>query len=980
MTSMAKSERKNRVRRMFPMYVWWASLLIIILCCFSTVFVGASFYQQAGYLHQDFIAKGIDKSKYLSRVFDESVLEHQKDVGLLSQDVALLNALILSDEQELVRWVRNLPRLSNKTSYFVYSAQSKKIYSSGNRIKGVNEVVLESLTPSLFSIHRSSRNGYFFSITKLLRFDGRVVGKLGCTVSFKDFWDSIGLDHSQFAVLIEENGILCDLGSGEGLARDVIQLRDALQGVQPTVFLNKASVAIPFGVSGLYLYAFTDRLDSEIGNRLGTWLLVMLPVCVIVFLVTMYFVRRGSFGVTEFANLIGDNQEDLQKLIAVRNKTIITEMHDAANNLIGFYEKLMRSEELKLYTGIFDATSMGLVLCDYSGRILEWNPMLIELLGSMRNNWHGVPVKELFRKVDQLAVIMGMAHVRQSTVHDIERHGAFKARLRLNSSRKGAQHVDTIIKKVEFAGKESLLFMLYNVTDQVTAERQMQQAKSSAEQVARDRHHFYMGLTAEIEPLAEALNQSIILLGETTPTRAQQRHLERITVHNDLLFELITNIRDFALLETGSMVFERTSFQLEALLKQAHASTYSRAMQMQSDICVYLDPTTPQELWFDFSKSLQVITSLINLAAKQVYGGVIVLTVTSGEEHDGTLRLRFDICAQPKASVSSSEEHGSTLPEPACYGQRGQQLCLAIVQRIIKIFPILQFHQRQSSSGAYFYTVIGQVTSSSSKRAGLESLLEGKNIGLVYCPHNTPGFVARMLSRLGAQCEFVPAGQGFCEEVIRRQDEFDIFICCDCIFSAVPKEEQDKYCSMLTRPIYTISHSYWEPTNQNPKIVMVRKPFLANEMLALFCDRLLPQVKDYAVNDDLVATDIALLVNPDKDEELRIRQVLEDNGYVPVVVDDVASGPDAIISHRPSIVLIDTGNITIDGYWLIKEIRDIEEKERLLPATMVMTVGQEHSAPPQQIDSYTLVIGKPLNANELIRHVLNLKGQTEKSA
>lgn len=980
MSSVTKTERKKNVRKMFPMYVWWAFLILIILSSFSFVFVGASFYQQAGYLHQDFIEKGIDKSKYLSRKFDESVLEHQKNVGLLSQDIILLNALTLGEEQELVRWVRKLQRFGSQPSYFVYSTESKKIYSSGKRIEGVNEVVLESLTPSFFSIHRSSRNGYFFSITKLLRFDGRVVGKLGCAVSFKDFWNSIGLDHNQFAVLIEENGTFCDVGSGERITRDVVPLRDALQGVQTTVLLNKASVAIPFGVTGLYLYAFTDRLDSEIGHRLGTWLLVMIPVCVIVFLVTMYFVQRGSFGITELANLMGDRRADVQKLIAVRNATIISEMHDAANNLIGFYEKLTRSEELKRYAAIFDATSMGLVLCDYSGRILEWNPMLIELLGSVRSNWHGVPVKELFRKVDQLAVIMGMAHVRQSNVQDIERHGAFKARLRLNSARKGAQHVDTIIKKIEFAGKESLIFMLYNVTDQVTAERQMQQAKSAAEQVARDRHHFYMGLTAEIEPLAEALNQSIILLGETAPTRAQQRHLERITIHNDLLFEFITNIRDFALLETGSMVFERTSFQLEALLKQAHASTYSRAMQMQSDICVYLDPTTPQELWFDFSKSLQVITSLLNLAAKQVYGGIIVLTVTSGEEHDGTLQLRFEICAQPKVAVNSNDEHGSTLPEPAYCGQKGQQLCLAIVQRIIKIFPILQFHQWNSNSGAFFYTVVAKVTSRSSRRKGLDRLLDGKSIGLVYCPHNTPGFIARMLSTLGAQCEFIPAGQGFCEEVIERQDEFDIFICCDCIFSAVPQEEQDKYCSMLTRPIYTVSHSYWEPTNQNPKIVMVRKPFLANEMLALFCDRLLSQVKVYDINEDIAVTDAALLVTPEKDEETRTKQVLEDNGYVPVIIDDVAKGRNALVSHRPSIIIIDTGNITIDGYWLIKEIRDVEEAEGLLPAKIVMMVGQEHSVPTQQIDPYTLVLGKPVNANELIRYVLNLKGQTEKSA
>ena len=980
MSSMAKTERKENVRTMFPMYAWWAFLLFIILCCFSFVFVGASFYQQAGYLHQDFIAKAIDKSKYLSRKFDEGVLEHQKNIGLLSQDMTLLNSLTLGEEQELITWVRELQRFGGQPTYFVYSTQSKKIYSFGKRIGGVNEVVLESLTPSLFSIHRSSRNGYFFCITKLLRFDGRVVGKLGCVVSFKEFWNSIGLDYNQFAVLIEQDGILQNLDSGESVSRDVTLLRDALHGFQSTILLNKANIAIPFGLNGLYLHAFTNKLDSEIGHTLGNWVLVIIPVCVAVFIIAMFFLQKGILGINELASLTGDKRKDIQKLTAVRDTAIISELYDAVNNTLGFYEKLMRSEDLKRYVATFEATSMGLVLCDYSGRILEWNPELMELLGRVRTNWYGAPVKKLFRKVDQLAVVMGMAHVRQSNDQDIDRHGAFKARLRLNSARKGAQHVDTIIKKIEFGGNETLLFMLYNVTDQVTAERQMQQAKSSAEQIARDRHLFYMGLTAEIEPLAEALNQSIILLGETAPTITQQRHLERITVHNDLLFELITNIRDFALLETGSMVFERTSFQLETLLKQAHASTYSRAMQMQSDICFYLDPTTPQELWFDFSKSLQVLTSLINLAAKQVHGGIIVLTVTSGEEHDGTMQLRFEICAQPKTSDNAHDAHSSTLPEPAWYGQRGQQLCLAIVQRIIKIFPILQFHQWHNNTGAFFYTVDAKVTVRSSRKNNLNRLLEGKSIGLVYCPHNTPGFIARMLSSLGAQCEFLPAGQGFCQEVIERQDEFDVFICCDCIFSAVPKDEQEKYCEMLTRPIYTVSHSYWEATSHNPKIVMVRKPFLANEVLALFCNRLLSSVDEYIVQEDDRLADVALLVTPEKEEEARIKQVLEDNGYLPVTVEDVAKGTGALKVHRPSIILIDTGNVTIDGYWLIKEIRELEKSRRLLPAKIVMIIGQEHSVSPLQIDPYTLVLGKPINANELIRYVLNLKGQTEKNA
>lgn len=977
---MSERTRKKNVRRMCPIYTWWAVILLIMLCCFSFVFIGVSCYQQVEHLHEEFIARGIDKSKYLGREFNIRVLEYQKNIGFLSQDMVLLNALTFGEEQELLAWVRTLERDGTDPSYFVYSANSKKIYSSDQRISGFNEVVLKSLTPSFFSIYRSSKNGYFFSISKLLRSDGRFVGNLGCAVSFKKFLNNVGLDHTHFAVVIKDNGFFYDVNTGRKISRKVTLLRDSLHGFQSEVLFNEASIAIPFGVSGLYLHASTDNLDTKIWHTVGIWFLVTIPICVFLFFFSIHLMQRGTVGLVALTKLTGNTKKDMRTLLAARESATISELHDAVENMLGLYEKLVRSEELKRYTATFDATSMGLVLCDSSGHILEWNSELMELLGETKRSWYGVSVKELFRKVDQLAIITGMAHVRQFSAQGVDQHGAFKARLRLNSTRKGAQHVDVIIKKIEFDDRESLLFMLYNVTDQVTAERQMQQAKRSAEQVAHDKHHFYMGLTAEIEPLAEALNQSIIFLGETVSTSSQQRHLERITVHNDLLFELITNIRDFALLETGSMVFERTSFQLEALLKQAHAATYARAMQMKSDICFYLDPTTPQELWFDFSKSLQVLTSLINLAARQVYGGLIVLIVTSSEERDGFVQLRFEICAQPKGYVNSSDQFDNTLPEPTYNGQKGQQLCLAIVQRIIKMFSILDFKQWQNNSGALFYAVDAKVSARIPKRNGLHRLLEGKNIGLIYCPHNTPGFIARMMSALGAQCEFLPVGKGFCKDVIVRQDEFDVFFCCDCIFSAVPKEEYENYCGMLTRPIYSVAHSYWESTSQNANVVTLRKPFLANEMLSLLCDRLLATVNDYTAIEDTYDDNVVLLVFPKNGSETKVRHELEQGGYVPVIVNEVTKGVNALALYRPSVIIIDTDNITINGYWLIKELREFEEAERMVPAKIIMIVGQEYQVSQQQIDLHTLVIGKPVNASELVQCVLTLSGQTEKIA
>ena len=372
------------------------------------------------------------------------------------------------------------------------------------------------------------------------------------------------------------------------------------------------------------------------------WLLISLPASFISYFAAQHIIKRRVAWILNNTRLTGAPRNDYEHMMTLAGKTFFTEIRHNAETIAEYCSRLMQSEEYKRHSILFQECSSAIIVCDLDGRILEWNQQLSTLLGDIKPTLYGTPIKELFCPRDQLTIVTGMAHVRQpNRPASSPRPGAFSARIRLNSSRKRSQHVETVIKRIVLGDRPSLVVMLHNVTHQVSAERGLEHAKDAALLQMQDRHKFYKGLTEELEPLAEALDQSIIMLSETSPTKDQQRHMDNLQLHNELLSELLSNIREFALWETGEIHFERTHFELETLLKQVHAATYSRAMQFNSDICFYLDPLVPQEAWFDFSKSLKTLSNLVNLVVRRTHGGIVTITARIGPQQNGNITVIF---------------------------------------------------------------------------------------------------------------------------------------------------------------------------------------------------------------------------------------------------------------------------------------------------------------------------------------------------
>ena len=960
-------------------YYWWSALLLLILAIFSCFFIFTSYYLQASHYHQHFIDNGIEKSRLLSIHLNNEIEEQQAIIQDLAKDNNLLNAMSIDDDSAVLKWINAVHNFDRNQIYFIQSIKTNKIFSFGQTTTDVRDVLRHSTASPNFSIYKSSSGQYLLCLTQALRVEGSIVGILGSIFSLTSFTNSIDLDRDLYSILIKENGKFTDILSGATINKPINLLQNAIQGISFSTLFNHEHIAIPIGMNQLYLYAYTKVLTPNLSTTFITWLLLCFPGFIITYWIALKLSKKGIESILRLTSFSGDKKKDKEIMLELAETSFINEVSNGAQKFVEYCDQLIQSEEYKRHTTLFEACTTALVVCDLDGRILEWNEELTTLLGGTKKNLYGIPVKEIFSSMDQLRVITGMAHVRQSINAPIDSNNVFRARLRLNSARKRSQHIETVIKHLQYANRSSLVFMLYNVTKHVIAEQGLQRAKNSAETVTKDRHHFYMGLTQEIEPLAEALNQSLILLSETQPTKIQQRHMEHLQFHNELLSELITNIRDFALLETGSVFFERATFELETLLRQVHASTYSRAMQLQSDICIYLDPAVPQEIWFDFSKSLQVLSNLINIVAKRVHGGIVTMTVTAGEVLNNHMQIVFEVCGQKKTVENEAvvAETG-TLPQPEYYGERGQQLSLAIIERMIKMFSI-ELEQHVTPADVHVFSLEVNLTTRYPLRDKLHLLLKDKTIFLTYCEHNTINFIGKTLSRLGATCVFSPVEDGYCNHVIEVQNSYDVIISCGCAFEILSENERRHYCQLLTTTLYTVTHSYWEPTYTHPKVESLRKPVMVNELLAKLCNQLLPTVQDYAVAGNSLTSRLALIIAKKTNQTKFLLNNLQQQGYTTALVEDVMKGIDARQLYHPELILLDTGYVTLDSFWIIKQIRDMEKAKKLEPSRIIMFISQEYATTPEYVDQYTLTLKANTAPAELFTHISRLRGKADRA-
>ena len=341
-------------------------------------------------------------------------------------------------------------------------------------------------------------------------------------------------------------------------------------------------------------------------------------------------------------------------------------------------ESAMRLSEIR-YRRLFESAKDGILILDaVTGRIVDANPFIIELLGCTSSEICGKELWEIGMFRDK------SANKKAVKVLQAERYLRI-GHLRLESKRGQAVDVEIVANAYQEGEFRVMQCNIRDITERSRLERKtLEQAEALAD-LHRLKDEFLAMLSHELRtPLAAISNAVLLLKADTTalPIREQARGIiERKVGH---LSHLVDDLLEVSRITTGRVQLRLEQVAVSAIVEQAVETVRPLIEERAHTLTISL-PSEPVWLHGDAARLEQVVVNLlVNSAKYSDEGGHIWLTV----EQDGdraVLRVRdlgdgippellpriFDMFTQAERSLDRS------------HGGLGIGLCL--VQRMVEM-------------------------------------------------------------------------------------------------------------------------------------------------------------------------------------------------------------------------------------------------------------------------------------------------------
>ena len=182
-----------------------------------------------------------------------------------------------------------------------------------------------------------------------------------------------------------------------------------------------------------------------------------------------------------------------------------------------------------------------------------------------------------------------------------------------------------------------------NVTDLKRTESRLVLALRQAEGANRAKTEFLGNMSHEIRtPLNAIMGLARVL--EEAPLGARERgHVAHITAASKSLLALLSDLLDYARIESGALALERLPFRLDTALQNVARLAAPQAWSKGVEPVFVVAPGMPEQLLGDPMRLEQILQNLVGNAVKFTERGEVVLAVEIVRQQDTCLRLRFAV-------------------------------------------------------------------------------------------------------------------------------------------------------------------------------------------------------------------------------------------------------------------------------------------------------------------------------------------------
>jgi len=241
-----------------------------------------------------------------------------------------------------------------------------------------------------------------------------------------------------------------------------------------------------------------------------------------------------------------------------------------------------------------------------------------------------------------------------------------------------------------------------DVTERRAMETELRDAKIKAETANQTKSLFLANMSHEIRTPMHAILAMADVLGETSLSADQTRHVSAFKNAGEQLLHLLNDVLDFSRIETGELKLGNTSFHLPRLVESVSDLMWSQAKNKQITLRCEIDPVLKPWRLGDPQRLRQVVVNLVNNAIKFTESGEVIIRLSS---------LRGDrvVMAVIDTGEGIPEEQQSLIFESfvqanSSIGERfgGAGLGLSICKRLVQAMDGQITVQSQLGKGSVF--------------------------------------------------------------------------------------------------------------------------------------------------------------------------------------------------------------------------------------------------------------------------------------
>jgi len=301
-----------------------------------------------------------------------------------------------------------------------------------------------------------------------------------------------------------------------------------------------------------------------------------------------------------------------------------------------------RTLELRIsedkYRGIIEDMELGLMEVDKAGKIVKAYQRFCDMLGYIPNELKGKNAEAFLLPKEYLPVMQ-----RQAAERLEGRAGVYEVEL----IKKNGQRIWVLISGSPIYNLEGEMMgtigIHYDMTAQKTLEKELAEAKITAEQAQKAEQQFLANMSHEIRTPMNAVIGMTHLLYETNLSETQKEYIDALRFSADSLMGLINNILDLSKIEAGELEFEEQTFNLQQMLKGLQRTFQFKVKDKPVSVDMAIDEQISNLIIGDPTRLNQILTNLLGNASKFTHQGTIGVKASLQNSTEAQYWIEFQV-------------------------------------------------------------------------------------------------------------------------------------------------------------------------------------------------------------------------------------------------------------------------------------------------------------------------------------------------